>query len=1392
MTLEFDWKRFWHPRGQTFNLWDDGFLADPDGPWGKSLNPGLVSSEDIPECDCVVLFGEPGIGKTWELNRQFQRIRSEAEARNDRVVWLDLRSYGDEGRLYSQLFGSEDFDLWRRGSHRLHVFLDSLDEALIRMSNVGALLADELPKWPVERLSLSIASRPAPWPEILERGLPKIFPGFQAYELAPLRRKDVQDAVQASGIPDVDDFLHQVQLSGATSLAVKPVTLKFLISTFLEEGTFPTNPIALYEKGCRILCEEKNESRRSGATGGLLNANQRLSIAARIAATTQFSNRDAIYLGTESDGIPPEDIPIHDLTGRTERDDNFGEFSVSAAEISEVLNTGLFTSRGPNRLGWAHQTYAEFLAALYCKRHQIPIEQTRSLLFHPAGGSKRLVPQLREIAAWMSAMFPELLEDIAKAEPEALLGASAAGLSDSQRRIIVQSFLDLAVDGHALHLRWEMFPLYQKLKHASLANQLRPYLVEKTQPLGVRVLSADIARAVKESELAADLANIALDATENQTLRNTCAGTVVEIGDSEVRYRLFPLAFGLAGEDPEDELKGSALKAVWPDHITITDILPLITSPKQANLHGAYTSFLDLHFLQRATADQIPALLDWLSHQHYHPAAWALKRLMDATVKLAWPYLDRPDIAAALASVVISRMRSHDSFLDGADHDFAKQVENDAKGRRKLLTEVLPQLDEKLRGDALIWQHHLLLPSDLEWLIGRVQSTTSPNSERAEARLVPYLCGRRNASDIYRLHAQLHSTEELRQECGVLFGPVMLDSQEVTWLREDRTRQQPILLDPPPSERIEERLRMIEAGSTAEWTLLVFDLTLEPNSRQTSEPGQDLTLLPGWKCADANTRGRIVAAALRYVNEYDPQNEKWVMTNSTPYTAIAGFHALALLLTFAEEKLGTITPTAWTKWTPGILRYRHSGSDESNLRSQLLKGAYSLDPLEVLKWIEAVIDSDNEISGYFFLDQKLVGSCWDDRMGERFLAKAADPKLKPYAMAGVLEMAARHGALGWCSVAESFLSPLAAASETQIQKAEAAIRVLIGNSSDASWPKIWPILRANNDLGRQVLESLSWGVSSNTDFLKKLTESQLGELYIWMVQNYPGFEHTHVSGAVGPGHTAAMLRDSVLDHLWRRGTFDACSALRNIMQTFPDYQWLDYYLEQAELAARAATWQPISPRQFMKMVFDADTRFVETSEQLVEVILASLKRLQLSLHDELPAAKFLWNESKGTFQPKDEQDLSDYVAKHLDHDLRSRGIIVNREVQIRHKSGDGSGQRTDIHVDATVPATAPGSFDRAYVIIEVKGNWNRGLLTGMETQLRDRYLKDNRCKNGIYLVGWYSCQKWSVADYRIKQCPAMSLDEARKFFSVQAEELASSGFLIGSFVLDVRLDKTES
>lgn len=235
----YNWKRFWCSREAGFNLGDDGFLFDPDSEFGKVLNSNLVSSEDLYQYQCLGLLGEPGIGKSYEIRKLSGAISPQFHE-TDNVLSLDLRSYGQESRLYSAIFETEKFKKWIAGRQRLYLFLDSLDECLLHIKTVTSLLEEEFAKYPVERLALRIACRTAEWPYSFEQALEQIYgkENIKVHELVPLRKKDVHNAANCEGINVSDQFIEALVKNNAVPLAIKPVTLDMLIKLYKQTGIF--------------------------------------------------------------------------------------------------------------------------------------------------------------------------------------------------------------------------------------------------------------------------------------------------------------------------------------------------------------------------------------------------------------------------------------------------------------------------------------------------------------------------------------------------------------------------------------------------------------------------------------------------------------------------------------------------------------------------------------------------------------------------------------------------------------------------------------------------------------------------------------------------------------------------------------------------------------------------------------------------------------------------------------------------------------------------------------------------------------------------------------------------------------------------------------------------
>ena len=297
-------------------------------------------------------------------------------------------------------------------------------------------------------------------------------------------------------------------------------------------------------------------------------------------------------------------------------------------------------------------------------------------------------------------------------------------------------------------------------------------------------------------------------------------------------------------------------------------------------------------------------------------------------------------------------------------------------------------------------------------------------------------------------------------------------------------------------------------------------------------------------------------------------------------------------------------------------------------------------------------------------------------------------------------------------------------------------------------------------------------------------------LFIWLAREFPHDEDPKFHGAhtVGPREHIAHWRDRILRYLENLGTHGAVEAIARIQEERPDLDWMKSSLSRARVQARQKTWNPPKPGELLALTRCAQARFVQSGEQLVEVIIESLRRLEEALQGETPAARDIWDKvAKNKYKPVDENAFSDYVKRHLDSDLKKEGIIVNREVEIRRGEGSGTGERTDIHVDAIVKDDQGQVFDVVTVIIETKGCWSQGLDSAMKDQLLNRYLCESQCNQGLYLVGWFNCEQWDDDDDRKKKAPKKGLQEAREKFANQAKELSGTEKSIRAFVMNAAL-----
>jgi hypothetical protein len=829
----------------------------------------------------------------------------------------------------------------------------------------------------------------------------------------------------------------------------------------------------LYEQGCRFLCEEPNDNRRETRLRPAFSIDQRMAVAARIATITSLSNRYAVWTGREQGTDINDDVLVPQLCGGKERTGD-QEFDVDEESIGEAIATGLFSSRGPGRMGWAHQTYAEFLAARYLTMRKLPFDQPKMLLSHPGDPQGKIIPQLQEIAAWLAEMSLEMFDYLVMNEPELLLRSPVSTANPTSRSRLVDALL-YSCEKEVFHPRQTASKVrYRKLAHSALSVQLRQYLVDKSRSVLARDLAIDIAEECDVRDLQAELLAIALDQEEEMILRTGAAYALRKIGDKSTNNKLLPLALGQAGDDPQDQLKGCGLRSVWPGGMSATEMFAHLTVPKRSNFVGAYRHFLSSELIEGLTpADLVPAL-KWVANLKLTDSEMEddFDGLMGQIMKKAWEYLETPGVTEVFGLTALSRLKRYEAVFGGRyEHHKEGLLSGDDSKRRKVLDALLPHLAKpntnlvclRCTGDSLVQER------DFDWLIEKLGRESVEDVQQVLVRLIHFVFDRSDSSNFEAVYSLAEANPLLAKEFAWLLKPMVLGSAEAQeakkiheQLRDISENTKKPLLQPPPIERVRKLLDEFECEEASAWWRLNRELTLEPTSTHyADELKPDITALPGWAAADAVTRNRIISAAKKYLQIQDPNVAHWLGTNIIHRPAFAGYRALMLLAMTDPESFSAIHSDVWKKWAAIILAYPISGIESKlQINQNLVKLAYRYSPEAVIETLLVLIDAENKNMGALFITRKME-ECWDDRLCLVLASKLRDQNLTPRSLAELLtDLVARDVPEARVFAEELLACPITSSGDLR-EKAIVAARALLTKAKDAGWTVIWPILQDN-------------------------------------------------------------------------------------------------------------------------------------------------------------------------------------------------------------------------------------------------------------------------------------------------------------------------------------------
>ncbi len=547
--------------------------------------------DDFREMDACVLLGAPGAGKT-------TAFRSEAESTGGPYVTArDFTTFDERAEWRDTTLFIDGLDETRAGSEDGRTPLDNIRTRL-----------DQL-----DRPKFRLSCREADWFGANDRDHLKNVSRDKkvtVLRLNPLSDADIREILRANfGIEDADELVSSARERGIDTLLSNPQSLEMLAKA-VSDGVWPESRLQTFDLACRTLLREHNEEHRIATrnrfdTSDLMDAAGWLCAVQLLTGSAGFAlvggESDSEYLGSET--IPGEDRDI----------------------LRHALGTKLFEAPSDGCAVPVHRQIAEFLGARHLAAlidRGLPVGRVLALM---TGHDGVPVSELRGLAAWLAAHSRRGRAELITRDPlGTVLYGDVRGFSTEDKRRVLDCLCRDTQRNPWLGGTIQLDPRLGDLATPDMADVFRRFLNDPARDDArqalVRFLVEALAHGTPVLGLADVMVDIVRDGAWQSEIRRRAVQVFVRNGtdDAKVFAELEALLADVDAErvsDPDDELLGCLLTELYPAHLSVSDSIRYLRTPKNASLVASYVRFWTGRVPETSTNAQLAEILDAIARQ---------------------------------------------------------------------------------------------------------------------------------------------------------------------------------------------------------------------------------------------------------------------------------------------------------------------------------------------------------------------------------------------------------------------------------------------------------------------------------------------------------------------------------------------------------------------------------------------------------------------------------------------------------------------------------------------------------------------------------------------------------------------------------------------------------